>query len=317
MIIEKLRLKYDLDFRENEPLAPFTTYKIGGPAKFFVQVSSVTELRTALQAAVDNKLPYFILGNGSNILVNDSGFDGLVIRLNGGELEFMGTTVKAFAGYYWPKFVLETIQHDFEGMEKIGNIPGSVGGCVRGNAGAYGVNVGNFVSEVEVLVVGEQEVGLQVLTKEECEFAYRESRFKKESNLIIARVTFELKLATTDKIERLKQVAEEGATRCAKQPLKFPSAGCSFKNLEYKDDYSQYKDWEVKGKLPAGRFIENAGLKGKQIGGAKVAEEHANFIINVGGATANDVIQLISLVKMRVRDEFGVQLEEEIQYVGF
>jgi len=176
--------------------------------------------------------------------------------------------------------------------------------------------VGDFVTKV--MAVDLSHGGeFKELTYDDCQFEYRESLFKKNLDLMIAEVTFKLKPATKNQAELLKQVHEEGQTRCAKQPLKYPSAGCSFKNVIYTDELSQYKDWETHGKLPAARFIESAGLKGKQIGGAKISDEHTNFIINVDHASASDVVQLISLVKMKVRDEYGVQLEEEVQYVGF
>ncbi len=317
MNTQEVKLKYNLEVLENKPLAEFTTYKIGGPAKYFVTVKNVVELRQALQVVVDNKLKYFILGGGSNILVSDDGFDGLVIHLDGSEVEYNGTKAKVFAGMYWPKFVIDTVKNDCEGLEFFGNIPGQVGGCIRGNAGAYGKASGDFVEEVEVFEVSDDEVSLKVLNKEECEFAYRESIFKKKDNWVIASVTFKLNKLTTSQEERLKLVAEEGATRCAKQPLQFPSAGCAFKNIEYNESMSQFKDWISNGKLPAARFIENAGFKGKTLGGAMVSDVHANFILNKDHATASDVIQLISMVKMKVRDEYGVQLEEEIQYIGF
>lgn len=316
-MIEQWKEKYNLEVKENEPLSNHTTFKIGGPAKYFVQVNNKVDLRRALQLAIDNKLKYLILGGGSNVLVSDSGFDGLIINVNEGDYEVKGDKVLVFAGNYWPKFVNQVIQNGLEGLEFSGNIPGSVGGCVRGNAGAYGQGVGDFVFEVEVLVVGDNEVSLKKLTQAECEFEYRESIFKKQSNLIISEVVFHLKPETKSIEERLKEVAAEGATRCAKQPLRYPSAGCSFVNVVYDDSLAQYKDWESNGKIAAARFIDAAGLKGTQIGQAKISEEHVNFIINLGGATANDVIQLYSLVKMKVRDQFGVQLQEEVQYVGF
>ena len=133
---------------------------------------------------------------------------------------------------------------------------------------------------------------------------------------MIAEATFELKTDANSQ-EKFKKIKDEYEIRCASQPLNFPSAGCSFKNVVYNEELAKFKEWEVKGKLPAARFIEEADLKGMKIGGAMVSDKHANFIINFNNAKADDVVQLISLVKTRVRNEFGVQLEEEIQYIGF
>jgi len=315
-MLKELKLKYGLDFLENVPLSDYTSFKVGGPAKYFLEVSNKADLRKALQAVVDKKLDYLIIGNGSNILVSDDGFDGLVIRLVNGVFQKVGLDVFVFGGFHWPKFVQAMVNQKLEGLEFSGNIPGSVGGCVRGNAGAYGKGIGDFVREVEVLVVGEKEVTLKKLTGEECKFGYRDSIFKKKPNWVIAEASFVLEEEITPSQERMKEIIEEGAVRCAKQPLTVSSAGCSFKNVIYTDALSKYKDWEIKGKLPAAKFIDGAGLKGTKIGGAMISKEHANFIVNMGEARATDIEELYKLVKERVQEKYGVDLEEEVQYVG-
>jgi UDP-N-acetylmuramate dehydrogenase len=316
-MIEKLKDKLGDKARENVSLKEFTSFKVGGPAKYFVEVDNKNDLRKALDAARELKLAYYVLSGASNVLVSDNGFDGLVIKLADAKPEIKGNLIKAFAGVKWPKLVIEAINSGLEGLEFSANIPGSVGGSVRGNAGAYGQGVGDFVKDVEILVVNENEISLKTLSKQDCEFAYRESIFKKNPNWIISEAVYELNKSQRPKDELIKEIKKEAATRCAKQPLKYPSAGCTFKNVVYTEDLVKYKDWASNGKIAAGKFVDEAGLKGKQIGGAKVSEEHANFIINVDNATASDIVQLISLVKTKVRDEFGVQLEEEIVYVGF
>ncbi|HCC23047.1 TPA: UDP-N-acetylenolpyruvoylglucosamine reductase [Candidatus Falkowbacteria bacterium] len=316
-MLDDLKQKYNLEFKADEPLAAYTTFKIGGPAKYFIEVKDKDELKRALLAAKENSLAYFMLGGGSNILISDDGFDGLVIRLISGTCRFEtdGSAV-CFAGNNWAKFVRDAIGQGFGGLDFSGNIPGTVGGAVRGNAGAYGQGVGDFVAEVLAVDLAASDDFVH-LSHADCHFDYRESVFKRQTGLIVAEVAFKLTPSEKSKEELLQAIEAEGQSRCAKQPLKYPSAGCSFKNVVYTDELSAYKDWETHGKIPAARFIEAAGLKGKQIGGAKVSDEHANFIINVDHATASDVIQLISLIKMKVRDQYGVQLEEEIQYVGF
>lgn len=317
----ELAAKIGLPVLVDEPLKKYTTFKIGGPAKFFVVVNNKAQLFKAVKAAVDLKIPFIILGGGSNVLVADKGIDGLVIKLENGETEVKGGRIKVFAGNLLGSFIREAVKSGYGDLEFAANIPGTVGGAVYGNAGAYGQGVGDFVDEVEVIVV-DHEVGLKVLAKEECGFAYRESIFKQNKNWIIAEVAFAL-LQDENGAEKLKQIDEEWKKRLDSQPLDLPSAGCSFKNILYSDELKKFESWAVKGlpaqasKLPAAKFIEEAGLKGKKIGGAMVSDKHANFILNFNNATADDVVQLISLVKTKVRDEFGVQLEEEVQCLGF
>lgn len=316
----ELESKIGLAVAEGEALSNYTTFKIGGPAKFFVKVDSGEKLSKCVRAARELKLPFFILGGGSNVLISDKGFDGLAVKLEAGEIKIEDKggycLASAFSGCNLSDFIKKTIGAGFGGLEFSANIPGTVGGAIFGNAGAYGKAVGDFVESVEIIDVGDAQCASRVLSQEQCAFAYRESVFKKNKDWIIAEITF--KLEKDDKAaERLSQIQKEYNERCAKQPLDFPSAGCSFKNVLFAPDLARYETWVVKGKIPAARFIEEAGLKGQKIGGAMVSDKHANFILNVGGAKADDVIQLISLIKMKVRDEFGVQLQEEVQYVGF
>ena len=317
LTIEALNQKINLPILENESMAKYSTYRIGGPARFFVVVRNKQELLRALTVAKELELKYFVLGGGSNILVADKGFDGLVINTQDGEYQFENNEVIAFAGVNLSVMIRDAVKKGLGGLEFAGNIPGMVGGGVRGNCGAYGQGVGDFVAQVEVIVMDADLPYLKELTQSECEFAYRESIFKRHPELIIAEVKFVLKLDGLAE-EKLKAISAEWQRRAEKQPLECPSAGCSFKNIIYDDtSMSKYSAWSVQGKLAAGKFIEEADLKGMKIGGAMVSDKHGNFIINTGKATADDVVQLISLVKTRVRNEFGINLEEEIQYVGF
>jgi UDP-N-acetylmuramate dehydrogenase len=315
-MIDKLKQKIGLEILENVSLKNHTTFKIGGPAKFFVEVKSKAELFKALTACNELKLEHFILGGGSNVLVADAGFDGLVIKASNGTPEFKNNLVTVFSGTNLGFMIREGVAKGLGGLEFAGNIPGTIGGGVRGNCGAYGQGVGDFVKQVEVIVLGEEEVSLKIMTKPECEFAYRESIFKREPSWIIAEVQFELP-SDDQADQKLAQIDAEWKERACKQPLTAPSAGCSFKNVLYNDSLSKYEDWAIKGKLPAAKFIEEADLKGMKIGGAMVSDKHANFILNFDNAKADHVAQLISLVKTRVRDQFGVNLEEEVQYIGF
>jgi len=314
---EELEQLIGLEVIENELLKNHTTFRVGGPAKYFVKVANKAQLLAALRAAHTKKLPFFILGGGSNVLVADKGFDGLVIKTTPGEFVIKGNSVTAFSGAILSKMIREAIENKLGGLEFAGNIPGTVGGGVRGNCGAYGKGVGDFVKQVEAICLDETGIGLKIFTKDECEFAYRESIFKQNPDWIIAEVIFELVPAEAAE-ELLSKIDQEWQERCAKQPLSVPSAGCTFKNINFDNqEHEKYTGWQSNGKLAAGRFIEEADLKGMKIGGARVSDKHANFIINFDNATADDIVQLISLVKTRVRNQFGVQFEEEIQYVGF
>ena len=302
--------------QKNVALKDWTTFKIGGPAKYFVKVSDKDGLLKAIQTAVKLKVPFFILGGGSNVLIADSGFDGLVIKLEEGAVEFDGNKIKVFSGNNWPRFVRQTVEAGFSGLEFGANIPGTVGGAIFGNAGAYGKGAGDFVESVEIIDASALACPPRILNQTQCGFAYRESIFKKNKNWIIIEVIFELE--KDDRApSKLVQIKNEYNTRCAKQPLDFSSAGCSFKNVIYHDGLGQFKNWAQNGKIPAAKFIEEAGLKGKKIGGAIVSDKHANFILNIGEATADDVVQLIDFVKKTVSDKFRVELEEEVQKVGF
>ena len=306
-----------LEVLESEDLSQYTTFKIGGPAKFFVVVRTKQQLLKALQAVRELELPYLIMGGGSNMLVSDAGFDGLVINMRADEPEFEDNgRVTVFAGMNLGALIRESVEKELAGLEFAANIPGTVGGAIYGNAGAYGKGVGDLVEFIEVVNFGENEISLKVMTPEECKFAYRESTFKENKNWIISEVKF---LLTKDEavVGRLKELEEEWYRRTCTQPLNKPSAGCSFKNVLYSDDLSKYKEWEIKGKLPAARFIEGAELKGHKVGGAMVSDVHANFILNNDNATASDVAELISFVKTQVKEKYGVELEEEVQYVGF
>jgi UDP-N-acetylmuramate dehydrogenase len=314
----KLSELIGLEVDENVPLKNHTTFKIGGPAKFFVVVESKDKLFRALAAAKELKLNYLILGGGSNVLVSDDGFDGLVIKLKDGELQIKENQVTVFAGNNMKSMIIEARKSGLGGLEFAANIPGTIGGAVRGNAGAYGQGVGDFVESIEIIEIGDEETSLKVLSSEQCEFSYRESIIKKNSNWMISEVKLKMvKKSEGEMKEEQDVINKDWDKRCSSQPYDTPSAGCTFKNVIYSEELLKYKDWETHGKIAAGRFVEEAGLKGEKIGGAMVSEKHANFIINYDNANAEDVITLISLVKARVRDQFGVQLFEEIMYVGF
>jgi UDP-N-acetylmuramate dehydrogenase len=333
-----------INIQKKVPLAPYTTFKIGGPAKFFVEVESEAEILEALKFAQEKKMPVFVLGGGSNVLVSDKGFNGLVIKIQNTLYKIHYTKIDCGAGCALSKIVSESVKAGLTGFEWAAGIPGTVGGAVRGNAGAYGGTMGDIVESVSALDISNFQFPISnknpnvkipmsnkiqntkskntfLLRSEDCKFAYRDSIFRQNPNLIILSV--ELKLKKGNKAESDKKIQEILAKRKEKQPMEFPSPGSFFKNPIVKDkelirQFETDTGQKIRDdKIPAPWLIEEVGLKGKKIGGAMVSEKHANFIVNTGNATAEDVIMLTAIIKTKVRNKFGIQLQEEVQMVGF
>ena len=308
-----------INIKKNVPLAPYTTFKIGGPAKFFVEVENEEQVIEALKYAKENNLNFFILAGGSNILVNDKGFNGLVIKLNNTHFEIEDSKIECGAGANLSRAVVKSVESKLTGIEWAAGIPGTVGGAVRGNSGAFGGEMKDVIKEVSVLEI--DGLNIKKFTKEECAFSYRSSIFKEKQNIIILSVVLELEEAIDAEKSR-KKIKEIIEKRSSKQP-QYPSAGSFFKNPVVKDKEVIKAFEEDTGlimkddKIPAGWIIEEAGLNIKEIGGAQISEKHSNFIINTGKATAEDIVILAGIVRQKIRSKFGVQLQEEIQYVGF
>ncbi|MEE8437710.1 MAG: UDP-N-acetylmuramate dehydrogenase [Candidatus Neomarinimicrobiota bacterium] len=283
---------------ENEPLSKHTSFGIGGPARFIINPLDKQDLIGILKFANKQKLPVFFLGSGSNLLVSDKGYEGLVISLGKSfkKLTFEGNLVNADAGVMLGKLVKNCKQNQLTGMEGLIGVPGTLGGAIFMNAGAFGSEISKKLQEVTV-------ISLQGIEKQynraEMTFGYRSSNFT--SGEIIIAAKFELKSSVKSSIhDRQKQSSE---TRKNSQPLKFRSAGSIFKN-------------PGAGK-PAGYLIDQAGLKGIRIGGAEISSKHANFIININNATAENVAQLIGRARKKVYKSFGINLELEIKTLGF
>jgi UDP-N-acetylmuramate dehydrogenase len=310
-----------MNIQENIPLAPYTTFRIGGPAKFFVEAGKEDEIVEALEFAKEKNLPVFVLGGGSNVLVSDKGFDGLVIKIHNTLYKIHNTSIECDSGCLLSKIVSESVKAGLTGLEWAAGIPGTIGGAVRGNAGAraLGGEMADAVKSVNVLDVDDLQIKTYDLQM--CEYDYRNSIFKQNSNLII--LSAKLKLKKGDKTEGEKKIQEVLAKRKKKQPMEFPSPGSFFKNPFTKDKKLIHQFETDTGqkmrdsKIPAPWIIEEAGMKGKKIGGAMVSEKHANFIVNTGNATAENVIMLAAIIKTKVRNKFGIQLQEEVQMVGF
>lgn len=314
---------------ENEPLAKHTTFKIGGPARYYVSGDDKNILMEAYKAAHELGIPYLILGNGSNLLVSDAGFDGIVINTRNDDCLIEGEKVFCGAGLTNAMLVKKTVEAGLTGCEWAIAVPGCVGGSIRGNAGAYGGDFSQITEMVEVFNGAE----IKPLHKSGLRFAYRESVFKREEKpqLILSAV---LNLKKAAKPECKTRMMEHLNKKNTEHPMGMPSAGCVFKNVELLPGSFEVKDPALgrptdffksevpaefieRGNVPAGFLIEAADLKGYKVGGIQVSPKHANYIVNTGKGKADDVMILVSIVKQKIRSMFGVQLREEIQLVGF
>jgi UDP-N-acetylmuramate dehydrogenase len=279
-----------------ERLAAFTSFRIGGPADFILEVNDAQELSAALTAAHRHSVPAFCLGTGTNILVSDRGVRGLVVRLGGSfkQMAFDGSHIKAGAAVQFGELVAQAVTRGLAGLEFGEGIPGSVGGALIMNAGAFGGEMAPVVSAVH----GANPDGtLRTLSKDEIGFFYRRSILP--AGFVVAAVEFDL--VPGDREALLTKVVELKARRAARQPQGVPNAGSIFKNPP--------------GKF-AGRLLEACGLKGERVGGAAFSDRHANFIVNLGGARASDVWALMELARRKVEQQAGVRLEAEVKLVG-
>ena len=297
-MLEKLqKLIGEAKVLANEPMASHTTFRIGGPADYFVMPETVEELRDILALCKEEGLPYFILGNGSNLLVGDKGFRGVVIQLykNFDGLSIEGTRVTAKSGAMLIRVAKEAGKAGLTGLEFASGIPGTIGGAMVMNAGAYGGEMKDVVTAVTVLT---KDGDIKTLTGSEMNFRYRGSVVEDEGYIVLETV-MELKEGNLEEIQA--RIDELSLQRRTKQPIEYPSAGSTFKRPE--------------GHF-AGKLIQDTNLRGYQVGGAQVSEKHCGFVINAGGATAADVMQLMQDVSDKVNAQFGVTLEPEVKRIG-
>ena len=310
-----------MTFKTNVPLAQYTTFKIGGPAKIYAEATGAIELAEAFERAEKDHLPVYVFSGGSNVLFSDNGFDGLVIRLTDGGLHIgENGRMTCGAGRTLYEVVETACEAGLGGVESLAGIPGSVGGAVRGNAGAFGTEIGDVIMSVKAF---HRETGMvREFRQAECGFGYRTSYFKTHPEYVI--LSADIQLTASANPQALVNAAREVLDkREARHPQDVFCAGSFFMNpvvtrQELFDEFKKDSGKDSKdGKLPAGWLIDHVGLRGKTIGHAKISTIHPNYLINTGGATAEDVIVLASVVKQKVRDELGVQLQEEVQFVGF
>ncbi len=286
-------------YRENEPMALHTTFKIGGPADIFVEPGNEAMLGRVVAFCNEMEYPLYFLGNGSNLLCSDLGVEGVVVHVGGGlsEIELIGPNeIICGSGLRLSMLCNFALEHGLTGLEFAWGIPGLVGGAVYMNAGAYDSEIANVITSCRVI---NRDGKSETLTLEQMKLGYRTSIFKEKKNRVITSATF--RLAAGEPTEIRSRMEELMARRKLKQPLEFPSAGSTFKR-------------------PTGHFagtlIDMCGLKGLSIGGAMVSEKHAGFVINTGEATASDVKRLIEAVSEKVFLETSVRLEPEVEFIG-
>lgn len=283
--------------RQEEPMKNHTTFRIGGPARFFVSPGNSRELAAVLAVCREAGCAWFILGNGSNLLVSDSGFDGVVIQIGKGfdQIRVQGSQVYAGAGALLSQIARRAAEAELTGLEFAAGIPGTLGGAAVMNAGAYGSEMKDVLSFVRVLTEDGEEADIPA---QELELGYRTSCIPKRGYVALG-AQFDLQPGSREAI--FARMEELAAARRSKQPLEYPSAGSTFKRPQ---GYF------------AGKLIQDAGLKGFQVGGAQVSEKHSGFVINRGGAAASDVMELCRQVSETVKEQFGVELEMEVKTLG-
>lgn len=310
----------DITLSYDEPCARHTTFQIGGPARVWCRAGTTEALVAALSIVQQARVPMLVLGGGSNVLVSDQGFAGVVIQAANSRLSIDGDSMSLDAGVSLGEAVEAAAAVSLSGLEWAVGIPGAVGGAVRGNAGAYRGEMKDSVINVTVWREGQ----VVELTAAQCQFGYRDSVFKSQNNSDIVLST-RLQLTRGDQAASRARMDEILAWRVEKFGTT-SSAGSVFQNilvsegeaLDFKARYPEFPDEFVRyRKIPAAWLIDQCGLRETTIGGAGIYEKHAGIIINRGGATAEDVVILISLIKQKVRVKFGLQLQEEIQYIGF
>ncbi|GBD33910.1 UDP-N-acetylenolpyruvoylglucosamine reductase [bacterium HR34] len=314
----------NFNVKENYPGKNLTTIKVGGPIRYFFEAKTKEDLLEVLKEAKRNKIKFYIIGSGSNLLIKDEGFDGLLIKILFNNINFLDDK-KVFtdAGVFFSKLVDELAKKGIYLKFALG-IPGTIGGAVYGNSGGQTEWIGDFVEKV--FVIDTNDFQEKILTKEECNFSYRKSIFHEKKHLIITGALFNFENCNYKKDEFLDFLKYRRQT----QPLSEPSFGSTFRGVsvdklpkdvleniveQFPEEKNKINEFFEKGIVPAGWMIEKCGLKNFQIGGAKFSEKHSNFIVNVGNANFNDVISLINLAKQKAKEKFNIDLETEVQII--
>lgn len=309
-----------ITIQENVALAPFTTFKVGGLARYFVTVRSVEELQEALQQARQQEWPIFILAGGSNLIISSVGFAGLVIHVQIVSHAVENNHLTSGAATLMSTLVDESITAGLAGLEWAGGLPGTFGGAIRGNAGAFG---GEMKDVVETVTTVNHHTGeLRQWTNADCQFEYRGSIIKREPHEVIIEATLSLEPGNK---EQLRATADDHIRyRQEKHPLEFPNAGSVFKNTPVESvppsalpQFEPFIKTDPFPVVPTAKIIAEAGLAGLKVGNAEVSTKHTNYIVNRGQATGEEIIELIKQVKQKVEEKFGITLEVEPELVGF
>ena len=283
---------------ENEPMYKHTTYKVGGPAKIFVKANDIDSLIQTLNYCRDHDIKHMVIGNGSDLLFSDKEYDGIIISMKSfDDVKMNGSTIVAQAGVSMIALAYSSAKAGLSGFEFMGGIPGDMGGGIYMNAGAYKYCMADVFVSARVL---DDDLNIITLSKEDMEFSYRHSVLQKHPNWIILDATFEMTAKDPGEIRKVLDKRKE--RRMSTQPWNFACAGSVFRNPEEK---------------PAWRYIDEAGLRGYEIGGAQVSPKHSNFIVNNGYASAKDILDLIKLVEKTVYEKFAVKLHKEVILVNW
>ncbi|MDD3304190.1 MAG: UDP-N-acetylmuramate dehydrogenase [Clostridia bacterium] len=291
-LLDISRIKY------NEPMKKHTTVKVGGPCDCLVMPENIDEIKNIVRFAKESKIPYYIIGSGSNLLVADDPVHALIIKIGNkfGKVIVNGDIITAYSGASMPYVAMCAKKNSLTGFEFACGIPGTIGGGIRMNAGAYGSEMSNIVYEVTYL---DKEGNIVTLKNHELEFSYRNSFFTNQPDLVILSAVFKLKQGNEEDIAKLMEENKEA--RQEKQPLDLPNFGSVFRRPE---GYF------------VGKLVSDAGLRGYTIGGAQVSKKHTGFIVNVGDATCKDVVDLIHYIQKIVKEKFDVSLTSEVVFIG-
>lgn len=304
------------DVREEVLLAPYTTFRIGGPARYFFIARTPSSVIRALKAAKSYRTPFFVLAGGSNVVMADKGFEGLVIYVKIQNYTIAGTRVGAGAGVSMDVLVRETAKRGFAGLEWAGGLPGTLGGAIRGNAGAFGGEIKDSIVSVKAI---DEKGRVCTFSRAQCRFSYRSSLFKEKKYIVFSAV-LGLKKGNAKELSRIAK--SHMRYRRERHPLEYPNAGSIFKNCDvrkmparWRKHFASIIKTDPFPVIPTAAIIAAAGLKGQRIGDIQVSTKHPNYIVNLGNGRAKDVVRLVEKVKQRVQKKFGVLLEEEIQFV--
>lgn len=309
-----------MDIQENIELKPYTNYKIGGPARYFVSAKNEKDVVDGVAWAKEKGVPVFILGGGTNVLVSDSGYDGLVINIVLDSSSLRGARLVTGAGATVAVLVHTTTEAGLSGFEWAGGLPGTIGGAIHGNAGAFGAETKDHIVSVRAL---SPAGSIKELSVDECRFSYRTSIFKQEKGWVILSAVFELRKADAEELTKVAEGYREW--RRTKHPMEYGNCGSVFKRVAVaslpKGLVDAHPDiiQAIRGdQVATAYFIDACGLKLRRVGDVQVSEKHPNFLVNLtGNARAEDVVILRGIVKHAVQDAFGIALESEVEDIGF